>query len=432
VRIVNKLLPWIVSLQLCSAIFSCQNPPVQAAAPANVKASAKTVDVLNYLTNLKNSSSNKVLSGQHISHDGGDVTTGYKNFIENLKTRTGKYPAIVGTGMTASNLSGAVSTLTNAWNAGSLVQVDAHFDNPWIADDAFVSNENSAKPNLLSLIPGDPAFNPTAYSKWKSELDNTASALKQLQNAGVTVLWRPLHEMNGTWFWWGQDQTNPNNTDPYKKLWQSMFDYYTNTWGLNNLLWVYSTSPSWVNSVTAYYPGSNYVDIVGMDIYSDTLAPYRASDYTDLKRLGKPMAMTESGPSRRDGFWDTTTIPKAIRSYYPDFSYFLQWPSWKNSNGSTAKVALQDNLNATSLLKDPWVVTRDEVKVPTTTLAPQSFLPSAFKATSFAPTSLSLAGLELNSTSDNSSPSSVPEPSSVMGLLMLGVLATGKAAKFFK
>lgn len=424
VRIMKNLLPFIASLQLCAAILSCQNTLVQAATVANPNASAKTVDVLNYLTNLKSSSSNKVLSGQHISHSGGDATTGYQTYIEGLKTQTGKYTAIVGTGMTASNLSGAVSTLTNVWNAGGLVQVDAHFDNPWITDDSVVNNQTIAKPNLLSLIPSDPAFNPTAYSKWKSELDNTAVALKQLQNAGVTVLWRPLHEMNGNWFWWGNDKTNPTNTTSYKKLWQSMFDYYTNTWGLNNLLWVYSVSPSWDNSVTAFYPGSNYVDIVGMDIYSDTLKPYKASDYTALKNLGKPMAMTESGPSREDGLWDTKTITNAIRSYYPDFSYFLEWHSWKNSNGSNAKIALKDNRDATTLLNDSWVVTRDEIKIPATTVTLAAFLPSAFAATSFAPMS-SLPSLRTLPTSDNNSPESVPEPSSVLGLLMLGGLVTG-------
>jgi mannan endo-1,4-beta-mannosidase len=447
-ELMKNLLPVLITAQICAAFASCQNTVVQAVTIANPNATPRTVDVLRYLTNLKSSTSNKLLSGQHISHSGGDASTNYQTFIEGLNRQTRKYVSMIGTGMTDTNLSGTVTTLTNFWNAGGLVQVDAHFSNPWIADDSWVNSPTAAKPNLLELIPGETAFNPIVYARWKAQIDNTASALKQLQDRGVTVLWRPLHEMNGNWFWWGNDATLPTNTAPYIKLWQNLFNYYTQTWGLNNLLWVYSVSPSWDNSVTSFYPGNNFVDIVGMDIYSDTLAPFRASDYTDLRNLGKPMAMTESGPSTKNGTWDTQTIANAIRSYYPEFAYFLQWHSWKNWDGSVAKVALVDNKRTSGLLGDSWVVTRDEVRIPTASsasslasvaLAPAAALPSlrTFNAIAlleeernFEPDAgISLEEIEASADSDilpsNTDSTPVPEPSSSLALLVFGGVTAG-------
>jgi mannan endo-1,4-beta-mannosidase len=445
-RFMKNLLPALIMAQICAAFVSCQNTVVQAVTIANPNATSRTVDVLRYITNLKSNTSNKLLSGQHISHSGVDASTNYQTYIEGLNRQTGKYVSMIGTGMTNTNLSGAVTTLTNFWNAGGLVQVDAHFSNPWIADDSWVNSQTAAKPNLLELIPGEAAFNPTVYARWKAQIDNTARSLKQLQDRGVTVLWRPLHEMNGNWFWWGNDATRPTNTTPYIKLWQDLFSYYTKTWGLNNLLWVYSVAPSWNNSVTAFYPGNSFVDIVGMDIYSDTLAPFRASDYTDLRNLGKPMGMTESGPSTRNGTWDTRTIANAIRTYYPEFAYFLQWHSWNNGDGSVAKVALVDNKRTSGLLNDSWVITRDEVRIPTASsalslasvaLAPAAALPSlrTFNAIPLMEEEGNFeldAGIlieEIESFADilpsNTDSTPVPEPYSSLALLVFGGVAAG-------
>lgn len=336
-------------------------PSLTVAQTANPNANSQTKAILTYFEGLKGRTINRVLSGQHISHDGWDAASGYGSFIESLKNTTGKYPAIVGIGMTAPDLINAILAAKTHWDNGGLVQVDAHFDNPFTGTDSWVENAAAAKGNLYSLIPNHPQFNQTAYTRWKAMLDRTAGALKQLQDAGVTVLWRPLHENNGTWFWWGVDSTNPSNTEPFKALWRSMFDYYTNTWKLNNLLWVYAASPSWDLPVQARYPGSAFVDIVGLDLYDDNLTLFRPSDYTELAALNKPLGFAESGPIRHDGMWNNLTLSDALRTRYPAFVYLLQWHSWKNSNGTTAKVALIDNLNASGLFQDQLIVTRDEL-----------------------------------------------------------------------
>lgn len=121
-----------------------------------------------------------------------------------------------------------------------------------------------------------------------SDIDAIAGYLKILQNEGVPVLWRPLHEASGGWFWWGA-----SGPEPFIKLWQLMYDRLTNYHGLNNLIWVYNGQDG------AWYPGDEYVDIIGEDIYPRELdtSPQTerfnlARSYTDTKKI---IALTECG-----------------------------------------------------------------------------------------------------------------------------------------
>ncbi len=108
-----------------------------------------------------------------------------------------------------------------------------------------------------------------------ADIDKVASVLKQLQDAGIPVIWRPLHEAAGdyaagAWFWWGR-----YGVEYTKQLWKLMYDRLVKYHGLNNLIWVW-TAQTTDNYVTATvdkikdaYPGNEYVDIVGTDIYAN-------------------------------------------------------------------------------------------------------------------------------------------------------------------
>lgn len=98
------------------------------------------------------------------------------------------------------------------------------------------------------------------------EIDAAADKLEALQEAGIPVLWRPLHEIDGGWFWW-TDKETPENT---AALWRMIFDHFTNERKLNNLIWVYSAGVGQKKTVEyrkRFYPGDAYVDISGIDIY---------------------------------------------------------------------------------------------------------------------------------------------------------------------
>ncbi len=94
-----------------------------------------------------------------------------------------------------------------------------------------------------------------------ADIAEIAKQLTKLKEADVPILWRPLHEAEGAWFWWGAE-----GPEPCKKLYRLLYDQLTNVYGLDNLIWTwtgytYSTSPDW-------YPGDDVVDLVGYDKYN--------------------------------------------------------------------------------------------------------------------------------------------------------------------
>ena len=105
--------------------------------------------------------------------------------------------------------------------------------------------------------------------KWKSQVDVIAWFLKQLAYADVPVLWRPYHEMNGDWFWWGKKR----GPDGYIKLYRMLFDRLVNFHKLHNLVWVYNTNEirTGVDDHSTYYPGDEYVDVLATDVYVQTI-----------------------------------------------------------------------------------------------------------------------------------------------------------------
>lgn len=94
------------------------------------------------------------------------------------------------------------------------------------------------------------------YNLLVQDMENIASELTVLRDADVPVLWRPLHEASGGWFWWGNCEA-----ESYIKLYQLMYQIFTEEYELNNLIWV------WNGQDADWYPGDEYVDIIGQDIY---------------------------------------------------------------------------------------------------------------------------------------------------------------------
>lgn len=155
------------------------------------------------------------------------------------------------------------------------------------------------------------------YAALISDMDVVAAELKKFADKDIPLLWRPLHEAGGQWFWWGAA-----GPEALKSLWRLMYDRYTNHHGLNNLIWVYSYSNRLEDS---YYPGDDVVDIVGFDGYdgNNDQNPF-VSQFKRLKRKfdGKKMlALTETG-----------SIPdvELMHENAVYWSYFVTWNSSDN------------------------------------------------------------------------------------------------------
>jgi mannan endo-1,4-beta-mannosidase len=184
--------------------------------------------------------------------------------------------------------------------------------------------------------------------RWKSQVDVIAFFLKQLKYAGVPVLWRPYHEMNGGWFWWGKKE----GENGYKKLYQMLFDRLVNFHKLNNLIWVYNCNEVklGVDSYKTYYPGDDYVDVVATDVYTEG---FNQSNYDSICELAKDklIALGEVGQ-----------VPslEVIREQ-PRWVWFMVWGDGggRSSQGSNPFFDVYKSDEAISLDELPWVTVKE-------------------------------------------------------------------------
>ena len=322
----------------------------------NPNANKDVNKVLSYLINLPSKTEKKVISGQNCCH-GNEITRCFGAYVDKLHEATGFWPGMIGVDyeytyrFTPEQLSECNKSLIDYWNKGGLITINWAPHNPWT--DKGTRDQSEVRIEEL-YDPDSPTFN-----KWYAELDRIATGLEELQKAGVVVLWRPMQEMNGSWFWWGS-KSSPDNPEHYKKVFRDMFNYFTYEKKLNNLIWVYSIAVHCgresMKDPSYYYPGDEYVDIVGTNVYESE--GYKICDYEAIKAIGKPVALTECGPdhSKMDGTFDNTLMLKAIKDHAQDIIYWTTWHDWPDHY-----VSMVSNQNAKKLLEDPWVITRDEI-----------------------------------------------------------------------
>ncbi len=208
------------------------------------------------------------------------------------------------------------------------------------------------------LTPGTPL-----YAHWCSQVDAIAVYLKQLRDAHVPVLWRPYHEMNGDWFWWG-GRTGEFST---AALYRQLFDRLVNHHGLNNLIWVWSVDrPSKPGMEHAnFFPGIQYVDVLALDVYG---SDFRQSYYDSLVALsqGKPLALAEVGSPPAPG----------ILAQQPRWTYYMTWAGMVRNTPRKQYQALMNDPRVLGL-EDEAYATATESYRRACGLAPLHFEPAA-------------------------------------------------------
>ena len=209
----------------------------------------------------------------------------------------GSYPAILGMDflnlcparVAKGDTSNVIEYAIEYWEKGGLITFSWH----WCPDGSYDNGKNdwgtfyteNTRFNLAKVMSGQDDY---GYRMLLRDIDAIAGHLKQLQDAGVPILWRPLHEASGGWFWWGA-----SGPEAYLKLYKLLFQRLTYYHGLNNLIWV------WNGQDAAWYPGDEYVDVIGEDIYpgervytSQAARFLKALSYTEGRKL---IALTENG-----------------------------------------------------------------------------------------------------------------------------------------
>lgn len=214
---------------------------------------------------------------------------------------------------------------------GGIVTVSWHPRNPLTGGTAW---DNKDSVVVKSVLPG--GSNHRKFLQWMKNVRNFLLSLKDEQGNRVPLIFRPWHENNGAWFWWGARQCTP---EEYHALWCMLQDYLVNE-GLDNMLWSYSPNLDGNCSEEQFlvrYPGDNRVDVIGLDAYQwGTEQDYVRQLNADLKMLcdygtkqGKLVALTECGlKNLTDPTWWTSVIKPQIQQY--PLSYFLVWRNAKH------------------------------------------------------------------------------------------------------
>ncbi|MCR5189718.1 MAG: glycoside hydrolase family 26 protein [Treponema sp.] len=354
----KKLSVILVTLLLSFSLF--------AAELADKNATDNAKRLYKYLNDIYGS---KVLTGQ--------MENSWNNsckMLNRVNEDTSKYPAIMGfdfmnyTSLGWNGDNRETQRAISFWNG-------KNFDRKKISDKhgivAFMwhwRDPMTPSGNTGSFSANESAFRipyDTEKNKWKTsseeykemmaDLDVIAAELAKLQDEGIPVLWRPMHEAAGNleggwagasaWFWWGAGNTSKKSSSNYSvstdvnecgecfiALWRLMFTYFTQEKGLHNLIWV------WNGQNAKFYPGSEYVDIIGNDIYANpkdyssqksAYTKYTNMDKTKLTALTECGVIPDMNNIAKDGAW---------------WLYFLVWNDGaQDSNGSLKRDTDKNN-----------------------------------------------------------------------------------------
>ncbi|MCQ2107954.1 MAG: hypothetical protein MJZ05_04225 [Fibrobacter sp.] len=184
------------------------------------------------------------------------------------------------------------------------------------------STKNECKVSKTVCLDADPTSK--VYKDIVADVDIVSGYFKQLEEKDIAVVWRPLHEASGGWFWWGVA-----SPECYVQLWRLVFDRMVNVNKNKNLIWVWNinTDPKFGYDYSAlngaWYPGDEYVDIVAVDIYDPLNNHNSAANYWNkiIEEVGtnKMIALSENG-----------AIPD-IDSIAEDKSYWSYWMTWSQT-----------------------------------------------------------------------------------------------------
>jgi len=303
------------------------------------KAATKETNCL--YSNLKAISQQHVLFGHQHATEYGHGWSGDKNRSD-VKSVTGSHPAVIGVDF--SGLSGRPDSMIKkeltklrqniaaTYNRGGITTVSWHFLNP-VSAGGFYWKDSLSLPAVKYIIPGG-----TAHEKYKSILQtigNLATSVKSSDGKLVPIIFRPFHEFDGEWFWWGKPHCT---TEEFISLWKFTIGYLRDSLGVHNFIYAFSPDNKF-NTEAQYlerYPGNKWVDIVGIDNYGDWGRDGKYNIEAGIHKLkivsdyaiktNKIAAFTETGlESIPNNTWWTETLLKSLQSNNLQLSYVLVW-----------------------------------------------------------------------------------------------------------
>ena len=269
------------------------------------------------------------------------------------KEVTGAYPAVYGWEVghlekgADENLDGVRFSDMRRWiregyDRGGAITVSWHMDNPVSGGSTWDTTRA-----VHTILPG--GLHHETFKAWLDRFAAFAGSLTGPQGEAIPLLFRPYHEHTGSWFWWGRRHATP---DEYKRLWRFTVEYLRDEKGVHNLLYAYSPnslSDYPFEQYFEYYPGDEWVDVLGVDDYGTLRGGYGHSDpvatfagqlrwlVEQAEARGKIPALTETGyEGVPDPTWLTSKVLAGFKadSVAQRIAYVLLWRNAQASERS--------------------------------------------------------------------------------------------------
>ncbi|MFT3679897.1 MAG: glycosyl hydrolase [Ferruginibacter sp.] len=291
--------------------------------------------------NLGQLANEHILFGHQHATEYGHGWSGDENRSD-VKSVTGSHPALIGVDF--SNLSGRPENeiaytktalkknIEATYNRGGITTVSWHFNNPASAG-GFYWVDTVSKPSVKLIIPGG-----AYHDQYKAILQTIASlalSLKGNDGKTVPVIFRPYHEFDGDWFWWGKAHCT---AEEFKTLWRFTVGYLRDSLQVHNFIYAFSPDNRFATEekFLERYPGDEWVDMLGMDNYGDFGRDGHydlEAGYQKLKiiselaqKKNKLVAFTETGlESIPEADWWTEKLLKTLQRSNLKLCYVLVW-----------------------------------------------------------------------------------------------------------
>ncbi|MBR6369452.1 MAG: glycosyl hydrolase family 26 [Bacteroidaceae bacterium] len=315
-RTVTGIIMLSVLCVITLTAYSCANNYPK---PVNPNATPEAKSLLEML--YRTVDEGKIISGLH--HNQLNMPA-YRYDLNNIERACGKEPMIWG-GDVAWDASRVIELAQENYANGHIITLMWHAARPM--DHGIVNFRGQTQGEFsdeqwdeLMTVGSD------MYNSWLAQVDSISQYLKVLRDHRIPVLWRPYHEMNGEWFWWGWREGERG----FKELWKRLYDKMVNYHHLDNLIWVWNANaPRNIPGDTAkdyalFYPGNDYVDVLATDVYN---RDWKQSHHDQLIELGKGklIAIGELGNLPNPSDLDTQNR----------FAWFMIWTSFTSERYNT-------------------------------------------------------------------------------------------------
>lgn len=317
---------------------------VKSYIPCNPNASRQVKTVMKYLSDI---SGKGIITGQH-------TQTTLQPELKYIKEITGKLPALCGFELLSyspninyetcdeeclKEINENKNTLQNAWdwarNCNGLITFTWHWFSPFGGFDKAFYSKNTTFDASKAIVDGT-----DENQAMLSDMDHMAEILKAFCDKNIPIIWRPFHEAEGDWFWWGK-----KGPDVARQLYLLMYDRYTNYHKLNNLIWV------WNSPLSEGYVGDDVVDVITRDLYPPKHQHTDLNnEYEELIKItpsNKLVALGEIG-----------TIPSILNLSKSNIPW-AWYMTWSNEYGKTDIFTSKEELN--NAYNSDYAITLDKL-----------------------------------------------------------------------